>query len=130
MYAVFLFALVAFLLRVSYLLAIDVSCTATYFFCALLMGCPWGCCSPRSRVCSPCQFLLFGTAHIFLLGLLIDFWAQWLPSKKTASRPEGPSPHCVLPKAVRDAISNRQSHILLTELFTKPHGDITKYAAV
>lgn len=78
-------------------------------------------------MCSPCHFFLFGTAHIFLLGLLRDFWAQWLPSKKAAPRPEGPSQYYVLPKVVRDAISSRQSHILLTELFTKPYRDITKY---
>lgn len=63
---------------------------------------------------------------MFLLGLLIDFWAQWLPSKKSAPRPDGPTQHYVLPKQVRSAISERQGHMLLTQLFSKPYRDITK----
>lgn len=70
----------------------------------------------------------FGVAHIILLGLLKDFWSQWLPSVKAKAkpRPPGPTSQFVLPKAVRKAIANRGASVMLTELFKKPYSDITK----
>ena len=83
--------------------------------------------------CSPCHFFRFGTAHILLLGLLADFWAQWLPAKpgrgkKKKQRPEGPGSFYMLPKHICKAISDKAGLIMLTELFGKPYRDIVKYA--
>ena len=79
-------------------------------------------------VCSPCTFFHLGVAHILLLGLLVDFWAQWLPAA-SAKRTTGPAAQYVLPAHVRKAISERASDIMLTELFGKPYTDITKCAS-
>lgn len=83
-------------------------------------------CGTGHLVCSPCHFFHLGTAHVFLLGLLVDFWAQWLPSTKAKPRPDGPTKYYVLPKAVRKDIAYKTRNIMLTELFTKPYRDITK----
>lgn len=82
--------------------------------------------------CSPCHFFRLGTAHIFLLGILADFWAQWLPSaekkRKANQHPDSPFAKYVLPPAVRKHISSMAAYIKLTELFGKPYRDITKCA--
>ena len=80
--------------------------------------------------CSPCHMFRFGVAHIILLGLLKDFWAQWLPSTKAKSkpRPDGPAAKFVLPPHVRKALSARRQYVMLTELFKKPYSDIVKCA--
>lgn len=82
-------------------------------------------------LCSPCTFFRLGVAHIFLLGLLIDFWSQWLPTaasrKKARQQPDSAFARFVLPPAVRKHISKMASYIKLTELFKKPYQDITKY---
>lgn len=84
-----------------------------------------------SHACSPCHFFRFGVAHILLLGLLSDFWSQWLPpksarGKKKRQRPEGPGSYYVLPKHICKAISERAGNIMLTELFGKPYRDLIK----
>lgn len=82
--------------------------------------------SPPQVWCSPCHMFRFGVAHIILLGLLKDFWAQWLPSGKGKPRPAGPASKFVLPPHVRKAISDRRKYVMLTELFKKPYSDIVK----
>lgn len=84
-----------------------------------------------TRLCSPCHMFRFGVAHIILLGLLKDFWAQWLPSTKAKAkpRPAGPVSHFMLPLDVRKAISERRQFVMLTELFKKPYSDLIKCGA-
>lgn len=83
-------------------------------------------------MCSPCHFFRLGTAHIILLGLLSDFWAQWLPSaahnRKAATHPESAFAYYVLPSKVRKHIEAMAGYIKLTELFAKPYRDINKCA--
>lgn len=66
-----------------------------------------------------------------MLGLLKDFWAQWLPSTKAKAkpRPAGPVSHFMLPLDVRKAISERRQFVMLTELFKKPYSDLIKCGA-
>ena len=69
-----------------------------------------------------------GTAHVLLLGLLVDFWAQWLPAPKSKKhkRLDTPAAKYKLPNHIRKAISDKTGHIMLTELFKKPYRDITR----
>ena len=74
-------------------------------------------------VCSPCHFVRLGIAHVFLLGLLKDFWRYWL-------RPVGSAGNeYVLPTVVRTQMSTKGASIQMTELFGKPYTDIIKYGS-
>ena len=73
--------------------------------------------------CSPCHFFRYGIAHVFLLGLLKDFWNVWLHQVTKAEKRQG----FVLPGYIRRAITERGPHIQTTELFGKPYTDLIRY---
>lgn len=74
-------------------------------------------------LCSPNTFFRYGIAHVFLLGILKDFWNLWLRKVSQADQCEG----CVLPTHIRDHITAKGKEILTTELFGKPYTDLIKY---
>ena len=69
---------------------------------------------------------------MFLLGVLMDFWNQWLPPlgrKKSKKAPvRGLRAMFRLPEDVVKAICARAPHIMQTSLFKKVYTDITKCA--
>jgi hypothetical protein len=73
-------------------------------------------------------------AHIFLLGVLMDFWNQWLPplgrKKSKKAPPTGPCALYRLPADVVNAIAARAPHIMQTSLFKKVYTDITKCVTI
>lgn len=69
-------------------------------------------------MCSPCHFFRYGIAHIFLLGILKDFWRMWLRQVSSGGH--------VLPTYIRQHISKKGSEILVTELFGKPYTDLIR----
>lgn len=74
--------------------------------------------------CSPCHFFRLGTAHILLLGLLKDFWTQWIPGKK--ERAEGPLRKYTLSRRICRQITARAPKIMQTGQFKKVYTDIIK----
>lgn len=72
--------------------------------------------------CSPSHFFRLGIAHLFLLGLVKDFWRLWLrPIGKAGDFP-------VLPAEIRAQISRNGDNVQTTELFGKPYTDLLKCA--
>lgn len=74
------------------------------------------------------HFFRLGTAHILLLGLLCDFWAQFLPRPQDLKRRTGKAATMVLPKGVRKAISRKATLMQATSAITKPYTDVVGYA--
>jgi len=71
-------------------------------------------------ICSPCHFFRLGIAHVFLLGLLKDFWRHWLrPVRRDSSE-------YILPTSVRNQMTAKGDSIQMTELFGKPYTDIIR----
>jgi len=71
-------------------------------------------------LCSPSHFFRLGIAHLFLLGLIKDFWRLWLrPIGKAGEFP-------VLPAEIRAQLQRNGDAIQTTELFGKPYTDILK----
>ena len=106
-------------------------CDPYFLDCRLSVPSSHGHAAEDGCVCSPCHFFRYGVAHVFLLGLLMDFWNQWLPSSKRRKkeRPAGPRRLYQLPKEVVAQIAARASHIMHTYLFKKVYTDITKYGS-
>lgn len=79
-------------------------------------------------MCSPCTFLRFGVAHIFLLGILRDFWKQWLPGP--GAKRTGAAARYVLPVAIRRKITYRgvQVGVRKIALMKNTYRDIVQYA--
>lgn len=79
------------------------------------------------RVCSPLHFFRLGTAHILLLGLVKDFWEQFLPRPQELKTREGIAAQMVLPKEIRTAIEQKASQMQATSAITKPYMDVVGY---
>ena len=78
-------------------------------------------------LCSPLHFFRLGTAHILLLGLLKDFWAQFVPKPADLKLRTGAAAKMVLPRHIRKAISRRARMVQATSAFTKPYEDIIRF---
>lgn len=62
-----------------------------------------------------------GIAHVFLLGLLKDFWRLWL--RKPSAAADG----FIIPQVVRSQMAANGEGIQTTELYSKPYTDIIRY---
>ena len=79
-------------------------------------------------LCSPLHFFRLGIAHILLLGLLKDFWAQFVPQPADLKNRFGPSACMVLPRHIQKAMSRKAPYMQSTSAFTKPYEDIIRCA--
>lgn len=64
------------------------------------------------------NYLCYGIAHIFLLGMLKDCWSMWLRKVSTKGH--------VLQRYIRDHITDKGYEVQTTELFSKPYTDLIR----
>ena len=95
------------------------------FACSLVVQQHVGVLTMGVHAYSPCNFFRHGIAHLFLLGVLYDFWKLWLHPVSKATECAG----FVLATHIRQAITARGRHIVLTTLFGKPYTDLIKCAS-
>ena len=84
----------------------------------------------NGTACSPAHFFRYGTAHILTLGLLRDFWVQWLPTPaQRAKRGEAAARMC-MPPHVRQELEARSKRLQQhsTSALSRPYRDIVQYA--
>lgn len=84
---------------------------------------PWLVCH-LGIACSPLHFFRLGIAHILLLGLVKDFWDQFLPRPQDVRMRGEIAAHMVLPKEIRKAIEQKAPLMQATSAITKPYVDI------
>lgn len=89
---------------------------------------PLTCSSPCVPLfCSPLHFFRLGTAHILLLGLVKDFWIQFLPRPHELAARTGVAAEMVLPKVIRRAMEQKLPFMQATSGVTKPYVDVVGY---
>lgn len=76
--------------------------------------------------CSPLHFYRLGIAHIILLGLLPDFWKQWLPGTKDKVVKSADGVIYQLPGYIRTELSRRSRDFPSIKSISKQYKDIVK----